>query len=140
MKKINKTTIQKIIEAMTVVEMRKAAKDLGIKNAKQYKRPELSEKLFAAMMAKAEEEAKASTTKKAPKGSNKDTKADVEQAMAYLTDGSAKTDTIEYIKSILMAYGRTVLIRVMANLKVKGWYRIYDKYTMVDKIAEKVAA
>lgn len=145
MKKIDKAAIQKTITDMTVVEMRKVAKEFGIKNAKQYRRPELAEKLFAAMVTKAEEEIKAEAKaakksqkgmKKSPKGSNKNTEADVAEVEKFLASCNGDT-TREYIFNILMVYGRNVLIRVMKSHKVKGWYRIYDKPTMISKLISK---
>lgn len=78
---------------------------------------------------------------KAIKGSNKaeDVENDVAQVIEYL-DGRAHNDSPEYIKDALLVYGRQTLIRVMATYKIKGWYRIYNKYVMVEKLAEVVAA
>ena len=78
---------------------------------------------------------------KAIKGSNKaeDVENDVAQVIEYL-DGRAHNDSPECIKDALLVYGRQTLIRVMANYKVKRWYRIYNKYVMVEKLAEVVAA
>ena len=78
---------------------------------------------------------------KAIKGSNKaeDVENDVAQVIEYL-DGRAHNDSPEYIKNALLVYGRQTLIRVMATYKIKGWYRIYNKYVMVEKLAEVVAA
>lgn len=145
MKKNTKAAIQNTLTNMTVVEMRKVAKEFGIKNAKQYRRPELFEKLFAAMMAKAEEELKAEAKtnkksqkgmKKSPKGSNKNTESDVVKVEKFLASCNGET-TREAIFNALMVYGRTVLIRVMKSYKVKGWYRIYDKPTMISKLISK---
>lgn len=146
MKNIDKTAIQKTIADMTVADMRKAAKEFGIKNAKQYKRPELFEKLFAAMVARAEADAAQDAAKKsqkgmhkAPKGSNRKVEDDVAEAVEYL-NGKAHGDDAGSIETNLLTYGRQVLIRIMTMYKIKGWYRIYNKYTMAAKIAEQVAA
>lgn len=148
MKKINtvetiRTTIANKVNDMTVVEMRQAAKEIGIKNAKKYKRTELSKMIIDAMVAIEEAKAikvkakKATGAKKSPKGSNKETERDTDALMAYLPtyDGNS-----ESLADTLMGYGRTVLIRVMKSYKVKGWYRIYDKPTMISKITSAVVA
>lgn len=161
---LSNTTLQAIDELLnnkSVSELRKMAPKYGIKNASKYRRPVLVSLLADALEQEykarlAEEQAKQPKSKKAPKekqpkekkastkaikGSNKaeDVENDVAQVIEYL-DGRAHNDSPEYIKDILLVYGRQTLIRVMANYKVKGWYRIYNKYVMVEKLAEVVAA
>lgn len=133
MKKINNTAIRSTlteqVNKMTVAEMRQAAKCLGIKNAKKYKRAVLSGMVVDAMYES--KMAQSKTTKKSAKGSNLNIEVDVAKVEAIL--GTAdKQSAIE----TLMAYGRQVLIRVMKSYHVKGWYRIYDKPTMVSRIVE----
>lgn len=148
-------TINELLDSKSVSELRKMAPKYGIKSASKYRRPTLVSLLADAIeqeykarlveeqakqsKAKQPKEKKAST--KAIKGSNKaeDVKNDVAQVIEYL-DGRAHNDSPEYIKDALLVYGRQTLIRVMANYKVKGWYRIYNKYVMVEKLAEVVAA
>lgn len=77
---------------------------------------------------------------RAPKGSNKFFKADVDGAMYYLMHGTAKSEPVEDVSSVLMSYSRQVLIQVMKSCKVKGWYRINDKQTMVSEIISTVIA
>lgn len=142
------------VHAMKVVEMRKAAQDMGIKNVKKYRRPELSEKLIAAIvevrkdaLTKAyEEEQKAlkakekkaakATTKKEQKATGKRYKAtkvedgDVEELVnTILRATPAEIDAMD-----LYNVNRKVLIKVMKALHCKLWYRTYDKPTMVIKI------
>lgn len=148
-------TINELLDSKSVSELRKMAPKYGIKSASKYRRPTLVSLLADAIeqeykarlveeqakqpKAKQPKEKKAST--KAIKGSNKaeDVENDVAQVIEYL-DGRAHNDSPEYIKDALLVYGRQTLIRVMANYKVKGWYRIYNKYVMVEKLAEVVAA
>lgn len=147
--------INEMLDSKSVSELRKMAPKYGIKSASKYRRPTLVSLLADAIeqeykarlveeqakqpKAKQPKEKKAST--KAIKGSNKaeDVENDVAQVIEYL-DGRAHNDSPEYIKDALLVYGRQTLIRVMANYKVKGWYRIYNKYVMVEKLAEVVAA
>lgn len=145
MKEINVATIEETVSKMTVAQMRVRAKELGIKNAKKYKRAELSEMVVEAMVAV--EQAKVTVAKKpssqkstnrAARGSNKNTDADVAEVERFLA--ACHNTSGDSITSVLVAYGRTVLIRVMADRKIKGWYRIYDKRTMIEKIVEQVGA
>lgn len=137
MKKINNTvrnTVTKKVNDMTVAEMRDLAKQLGIKNAKKHKRAELSVMLIDELC---KLEQPSSGSGKRAKGSNKSVELDVEEVEAFLDKASnGEAGSREYAISVLMAYGRQVLIRVMKACKVKGWYRIYDKTTMVDRIME----
>lgn len=161
-------TINEMLDSKSVSELRKMAPKYGIKSASKYRRPALVSLLADAIeqeykarlveeQAKQPKEKKAKEKKastkaikvsgakpngtKAIKGSNKaeDVENDVAQVIEYL-DGRAHNDSPEYIKDALLVYGRQTLIRVMANYKVKGWYRIYNKYVMVEKLAEVVAA
>lgn len=133
MKKINNTAIltalTEQVNKMTVAEMRQAAKCLGIKNAKKHKRGVLSEMVIHAMYQS--KMAQSKTAKKSAKGSNLNIEVDVAKVEAIL-ETADKQSAIE----TLMAYGRQVLIRVMKSYHVKGWYRIYDKPTMVSRIVE----
>lgn len=148
-------TINELLDSKSVSELRKMAPKYGIKSASKYRRPALVSLLADAIeqeykarlveeQAKQPKEKKAKEKKagtKAIKGSNKaeDVENDVAQVIEYL-DGRAHNDSPECIKDALLVYGRQTLIRVMANYKVKGWYRIYNKYVMVEKLAEVVAA
>lgn len=133
MKKINNTAIRSTlveqVNKMTVAEMRQAAKCLGIKNAKKYKRDALSGMVIDAMYES--KMAQPKTTKKSAEGSNLNIEVDAAKVEAIL-----ETATQQYAVEALMAYGRQVLIRVMKSYHVKGWYRIYDKPTMVSRIVE----
>ena len=157
-------TINELLNGKSVSELRKMAPKYGIKSASKYRRPVLVSLLANAIEQEykarlAEEQAKQPKEKKskktpkekqpkekkastkAIKGSNKaeDVENDVAQVIEYL-DGRAHNDSPEYIKDALLVYGRQTLIRVMATYKIKGWYRIYNKYVMVEKLAEVVAA
>lgn len=157
-------TIDELLNGKSVSELRKMAPKYGIKSASKYRRPVLVSLLANAIEQEykarlAEEQAKQPKEKKskktpkekqpkekkastkAIKGSNKaeDVENDVAQVIEYL-DGRAHNDSPEYIKDALLVYGRQTLIRVMATYKIKGWYRIYNKYVMVEKLAEVVAA
>lgn len=133
MKKINNTATRSAlteqVNKMTVAEMRQAAKCLGIKNAKKHKRDVLSGMVIDAMYES--KMAQSKTTKKSAKGSDLNIEVDVAKVEAVL-----ETATQQYAVEALMAYGRQVLIRVMKSYHVKGWYRIYDKPTMVSRIVE----
>lgn len=147
-------TINELLDSKSVSELRKMAPKYGIKSASKYRRPVLVSLLANAIEQEykarlAEEQAKQPKEKKskkkantkAIKGSNKaeDVENDVAQVIEYL-DGRAHNDSPEYIKDALLVYGRQTLIRVMATYKIKGWYRIYNKYVMAEKLAEVVAA
>lgn len=133
MKKTNnaaiRSTLTEQVNKMAVAEMRQAAKCLGIKNAKKYKRDVLSGMVIDAMYES--KMAQSKTAKKSAKGSNFNIEVDVAKVEAVL-----ETATRQYAVEALMAYGRQVLIRVMKSYRVKGWYRIYDKPTMVSRIVE----
>lgn len=139
------------VHAMKVVEMRKAAQGMGIKNAKKYRRPELAEKLIAAIvevrkaaLTKAyEEEQKAQKQKENKKAVKKEQKATGKRYKAIKVE---ETEVDELVNTILRAtpaeidamdlynVNRKVLIKVMKELHCKLWYRTYDKPTMVVKI------
>lgn len=139
------------VHAMKVVEMRKAAQDMGIKNVKKYRRPELAEKLIAAIvevrkaaLVKAyEEEKKAQEQKENKKVAKKEQKA---TGKRYKATKVEENEVDELVNTILRAtpaeidamdlynVNRKVLIKVMKELHCKLWYRTYDKPTMVIKI------
>lgn len=140
------------VNNMTVAEMRKAAPTLGIKNARQYKREQLSEMIIDAMAAQKEQEleaqakaekksnkksaSKKSTAKSAEKSSDKRYKADKVEAddvdalvNEILSATPAQVDAMD-----LYSVNRKVLIEVMKQLHCELWYRTYDKPTMIAKI------
>lgn len=140
------------VNNMTVAEMRKAAPALGIKNARQYKREQLSEMIIDAMAAQKEQEleaqakaekksnkksaSKKSTAKSAEKSNDKRYKADKVEAddvdalvNEILSATPAQVDAMD-----LYSVNRKVLIEVMKQLHCELWYRTYDKPTMIAKI------
>lgn len=142
------------VDGLKVVEMRKAAQDMGIKNVKKYRRPELAEKLIAAIvevrkdaLTKAYEEEqnalKAQEQKASKKASKKEQKATGKRYKATKVEDN---EVEELVNTILRAtpaeidemdlynVNRKVLIKVMKALHCKLWYRTYDKPTMVIKI------
>lgn len=139
------------VDGLKVVEMRKAAQDMGIKNVKKYRRPELAEKLIAAIVEvrKAaiveayEAELKAQEQKENEKAAKKEKKA---TGKRYKATKVEENEVDELVNTILRAtpaeidamdlynVNRKVLIRVMKELHCKLWYRTYDKPTMVVKI------
>lgn len=139
------------VDGLKVVEMRKAAQDMGIKNVKKYRRPELAEKLIAAIVEvrKAaiteayEAELKAQEQKENKKAAKKEKKA---TGKRYKATKVEENEVDELVNTILRAtpaeidamdlynVNRKVLIRVMKELHCKLWYRTYDKPTMVVKI------
>lgn len=136
------------VEAMTVAEMRKTAPELGIKNARQYKREVLSQMVVEAMAAKKEQEleaqkaAKAAAKKSTSKKSNKAEKSEKRYKAVKVdeddVDGlvneilSATPEEVDAMD--LYNVNRKVLIEVMKQLHCKLWYRTYDKPTMIAKI------
>ena len=136
------------VDGLKVVEMRKAAQDMGIKNVKKYRRPELAEKLIAAIVEvrKAaiveayEAELKAQEQKENKKAAKKAT------GKRYKATKVEENEVDELVNAILRAtpaeidamdlynVNRKVLIKVMKALHCKLWYRTYDKPTMVIKI------
>lgn len=139
------------VDGLKVVEMRKAAQDMGIKNVKKYRRPELAEKLIAAIVEvrKAavteayEAELKAQEQKENKKAAKKEQKA---TGKRYKATKVEENEVDELVNTILCAtpaeidamdlynVNRKVLIKVMKELHCKLWYRTYDKPTMVVKI------
>lgn len=139
------------VDGLKVVEMRKAAQDMGIKNVKKYRRPELAEKLIAAIVEvrKAaiveayEAELKAQEQKENKKAAKKEQKA---TGKRYKATKVEENEVDELVNTILRAtpaeidamdlynVNRKVLIKVMKALHCKLWYRTYDKPTMVIKI------
>lgn len=148
--------IQTKVDKMTVAELRKLAPKYGVKNASSYKRPELVEKVVAALVsevvakfeakakAKAETEAKVKSAKapKAPKAEGEKAEkrykanklhpeANIEQiAEEIITNGFDDNDPYKI--------NRKVLIVVMKKLHCTKWYRTYDKPTMLAMINEKL--
>lgn len=139
------------VDGLKVVEMRKAAQDMGIKNVKKYRRPELAEKLItaitevrrAAIVDAYEAELKAQEQKENKKAAKKEKKA---TGKRYKATKVEENEVDELVNTILRAtpaeidamdlynVNRKVLIKVMKELHCKLWYRTYDKPTMVVKI------
>lgn len=139
------------VDGLKVVEMRKAAQDMGIKNAKKYRRPELAEKLIAAItevrraaiVEAYEAELKAQEQKENKKAAKKEQK---ETGKRYKATKVEENEVDELVNTILRAtpaeidamdlynVNRKVLIKVMKELHCKLWYRTYDKPAMVVKI------
>lgn len=146
-----KNEVTAYVDGLKVVEMRKAAQDMGIKNVKKYRRPELAEKLIAAIVEvrKAaiveayEAELKAQEQKENKKAAKKEQKA---TGKRYKATKVEENEVDELVNTILRAtpaeidamdlynVNRKVLIKVMKALHCKLWYRTYDKPTMVIKI------
>lgn len=132
------------VNNMTVAQMRKAAPKLGIKNAKKYKREQLSEMIIDAMAAQKEQELEAQKSAKAAKSNKKSNKAAADKRYKAVKveaddiDGlvneiiSATPEEVEAMD--LYNVNRKVLIEVMKQLHCKLWYRTYDKPTMIAKI------
>ena len=135
-----RASIESGVNSMKVSEMRIAAKQHGIKNAKMYKRDVLSSMLvdviFTETMASVHTSSKSNSKRKSAKGSNTNVESDVHEVQEFLSNCNGDT-TRETIFETLMGYGRVVLINVMKSYKVKGWYRIYDKPTMISKLVSK---
>lgn len=134
-----KKEIMNQVAKMTVAEMRKAASQYGIKNAKKYKRVELEQMMVDAMVKVAEEKAAAekAAEKKAAKKAEKSDKR-YKAAELKATKEEIEAMAVEVISNLadidLFQVNRKVLIVVMKNLKCDCWYRTYDKPTMVNKI------
>lgn len=146
--------VKAYVDGLKVVEMRKAAQDMGIKNVKKYRRPELSEKLIAAIvevrkdaLTKAYEEEQMALKAKEKKAAKATTKKEQKAAgKRYKATKVEDGDVEELVNTILRAtpaeidamdlynVNRKVLIKVMKALHCKLWYRTYDKPTMVIKI------
>lgn len=123
--------IMNTVANMKVAEMRKVAGQYGIKNASKYKRVELEQMLVDAMV----KEAEAKTTKVC-----KAYKVDDEEASVMASELVEQLKANAVAVEMLMMQNRKVLIRVMKALHCKRWYRTYDKPTMVNKIAQAIAA
>lgn len=119
--------IENVVAGMKVEEMRKVAKQYGIKNASKYKRVQLSSMLVEAMESQSVKEKRVKAEEVA--------KEDVEVLAQQLLEG---IETLT--NNDLMHTNRKVLIVVMKMLHCSKWYRTYDKATMVQKITEKFAA
>lgn len=134
-----KKEIMNQVAKMTVAEMRKAASQYGIKNAKKYKKVELEQMMVDAMVKVAEEKAAAekAAEKKAAKKAEKSDKR-YKAAELKATKEEIEAMAVEVISNLadidLFQVNRKVLIVVMKNLKCDRWYRTYDKPTMVNKI------
>lgn len=136
------------VNNMTVAEMRKAAPALGIKNARQYKREQLSEMVVDAMAAQKEQEleAQAKAEKKSNKKSASKKSASKKSEKRYKAGKVEADDVDALVHEILSAtpaqvdamdlysVNRKVLIEVMKKLHCELWYRTYDKPTMIAKI------
>lgn len=145
------------VEGLKVVEMRKVAVKYGINNPSQYRRPELTEKLFDKMVAakkaeiEAEEAAKKAAEKAAKKANKaqkkqnngdkryKATKVENENVEALADELLGKTEE-QFRQVNLFDVNRKVLIELMKKLHCTMWYRTYDKPTMVAKINAVVFA
>lgn len=135
------------INSMKVIDLRKLAPKMGIKNAKKHNGAELKEMLVAAAnkklaevyeakIAEAEAEAKAKADDKKPGKCKKAAKVSddqVEDMANAIINGGMSVDE-------LALQNRKVLIVVMKKLRCKRWYRTYDKPTMVALIVDKMAA
>lgn len=124
-----KRTNKEVVEAMSVVEMRKAAIKLNIKNVNKFRRAQLTVMVIEAMDAKESKVVKSSKRSKAVKVED----AEVQYLANELLKGISDIDGNE-----LMHANRKVLIEVMKMLHCSKWYRTYDKATMIQKIGEKV--
>ena len=141
-----KANIQNTLTNSTVAELRKLASTNGLKNAKQYKRVELVERLFTIMVAEAEAE---QATKASKPTKKYDYKPNAEMVSKQVEDGNTYllgihalgcVDDRDNAVVVLVALNRQALIRLMKSWGVKGWYRIYDKATMVDRLLAVAAA
>lgn len=115
-----KVEVAEQVEKMTVADMRKAAAVYGLKNAKQYKRAELAEKLIAQMAAvqessikaeaeaqakeqKAIEAANAEQTKKVEKKAKKEKKATESKDKRYKADKLENDQVNEQVDELVSA-------------------------------------
>lgn len=141
------------VEAMKVADMRKVAPKFGIKNAKQYKREQLSQMLINAMVAKKRQEVEAKKKAAAKKPEKVTKKATNKEQKSEKRYKAAKVDNVEELANEILnatpaeveamdlySVNRKVLIEVMKQLHCKLWYRTYDKPTMINKITETLAA
>ena len=145
-------TINELLGSKSVSELRKMAPKYGIKSASKYRRPALVSLLVDAIEQEykarlAEEQAK---QPKASKSTKKyDYKPNAEMVSKQVEDGNTYllgihalgcVDDRDNAVVVLVALNRQALIRLMKSWGVKGWYRIYDKATMVDRLLAVAAA
>lgn len=139
-------TINEMLDSKSVSELRKMAPKYGIKSASKYRRPALVSLLADAI----EQEYKARLVEeqaKQPKASKPakkyDYKPDAEMVSKQVEDGNTYllgihalgcVDDRDNAVVVLVALNRQALIRLMKSWGVKGWYRIYDKATMIDRL------
>lgn len=97
------------------------------------------EKALAATKAvKKAAKANKTSTPKAESNANVDKEiAEVQAIMVGVENGTYHPLTAN---DALVNFGRKALIQVMKSLHVKGWYRIYDKATMANRILEVAVA
>lgn len=143
-------TINELLDSKSVSELRKMAPKYGIKSASKYRRPALVSLLADAI----EQEYKARLVEeqatKASKSTKKyDYKPNAEMVSKQVEDGNTYllgihalgcVDDRDNAIVVLVALNRQALIRLMKSWGVKGWYRIYDKATMVDRLLAVAAA
>lgn len=145
-------TINELLDSKSVSELRKMAPKYGIKSASKYRRPALVSLLADAI----EQEYKARLVEeqaKQPKASKPakkyDYKPNAEMVSKQVEDGNTYllgihalgcVDDRDNAVVVLVALNRQALIRLMKSWGVKGWYRIYDKATMVDRLLAVAAA
>lgn len=145
-------TINELLDSKSVSELRKMAPKYGIKSASKYRRPALVSLLADAI----EQEYKARLVEeqaKQPKASKPtkkyDYKPDAEMVSKQVEDGNTYllgihalgcVDDRDNAVVVLVALNRQALIRLMKSWGVKGWYRIYDKATMIDRLLAVAAA
>lgn len=145
-------TINELLDSKSVSELRKMAPKYGIKSASKYRRPALVSLLADAI----EQEYKARLVEeqaKQPKASKSTKKygykPDAEMVSKQVEDGNTYllgihalgcVDDRDNAVVVLVALNRQALIRLMKSWGVKGWYRIYDKATMIDRLLAVAAA
>lgn len=145
-------TINELLDSKSVSELRKMAPKYGIKSASKYRRPALVSLLADAI----EQEYKARLVEeqaKQPKASKPakkyDYKPDAEMVSKQVEDGNTYllgihalgcVDDRDNAVVVLVSLNRQALIRLMKSWGVKGWYRIYDKATMIDRLLAVAAA
>lgn len=145
-------TINELLDSKSVSELRKMAPKYGIKSASKYRRPALVSLLADAI----EQEYKARLVEeqaKQPKASKPakkyDYKPNAEMVSKQVEDGNTYllgihalgcVDDRDNAVVVLVALNRQALIRLMKSWGVKGWYRIYDKATMIDRLLAVAAA
>ena len=132
-RKMKKTEIKKTVKAMTVAEMRKVASQYNIKNAKKFKRVELEQMIIDAMV-----EANKNSNKKSYKGQY----THKQDRLAKIDSFSDKVEQVVKGTMVLAmeSFETDVLQEAMRILKIKGWYRIYKRSTMIEMICEATAA